>query len=338
MPSADNLRAMDSLPEYRRRLLIDTNDGPRPLAYVADDWQRKDFEAIDTGWMRVAGHRIETAKQRAYLERSRGHAKTSDAAVMVTYPLSFSRKPVKGVAAAADMDQAKLLRDAVDRLVRLNPWLATILKVDQWKVTNTRTGSTLEIISSDAPTSYGLTPDFVIIDELTNCAHPSFGNLCFRPWRSGKTACWSSSPMPAAAWTRGSTRSARPHAQIPLGTFTAWPARRRVGLTKPYSRSRKNTSPNGFPPLVAQCLERGPRGRTRSRRRRGVRNSDRATSAALANRTGRRKRLDVHRRPGHRDHTRSFGSGCARQQIWARARAACVVSVMETAEGWQGPA
>jgi phage terminase large subunit-like protein len=79
-----------------------------------------------------------------------------------------SRRALRGYAAAADRDQARLLRDAVDTLARLNPWLAAILKVDQWKITNTRTGSTLEIISSDAPTSYGLTPDFIIADEVVH--------------------------------------------------------------------------------------------------------------------------------------------------------------------------
>jgi len=53
--------------DYRRALLIDTDDGPKPLAAVVDPWQRADFEALDNGWQRVAGHLIEGGKQRAYL-------------------------------------------------------------------------------------------------------------------------------------------------------------------------------------------------------------------------------------------------------------------------------
>jgi hypothetical protein len=82
--------------------------------------------------------------------------------------LFASRRKLTGYGAAADRDQARLLRDAIDRLVRLNPWLSQILTVNNWNIVNEHTGSTLEILSSDAPTSYGLLPDFVIVDELTH--------------------------------------------------------------------------------------------------------------------------------------------------------------------------
>jgi len=74
--------------------------------------------------------------------------------------LFASRRQLRGYGAAADQDQARLLRDSIDGLVRLNPWRSQILRVDKLKIENDRTGSTLEILTSDAPTSYGLTPDF----------------------------------------------------------------------------------------------------------------------------------------------------------------------------------
>ncbi len=80
---------------------------------------------------------------------------------------------VRGVAAAADRDQSRLLRDAILRLVRLNPWLGTVLDVQAYVVRNVADGhpgrdSQLEIISSDAGSSFGLLVDFIVCDEVTN--------------------------------------------------------------------------------------------------------------------------------------------------------------------------
>jgi phage terminase large subunit-like protein len=155
---------------FRQHLLIDTDQGPRALANAManDPWQWQDFLALDPGWRRVAGQNVAGGYSRGYLERGRGHSKTSDQAVMATWALFASRRQLAGVAAAADKDQAGLLRDAIARLVSLNAWLATFLDVQRDRVVNIHTGSTLTILSSDAPTSYGLTPDFIVIDELTH--------------------------------------------------------------------------------------------------------------------------------------------------------------------------
>lgn len=153
---------------FRAALLIETDAGPRRLDSVLDDWQRDDFTALDPGWRAVAGHTIASPSLRGWLERPRGHSKTSDLAAMVSWVLFASRRAVRGVAAAADRDQARLLRDAIESLVRSNPWLAAILDVQAHRVVNRHTGSDLTILSSDAATSYGLTPDFIVIDELTH--------------------------------------------------------------------------------------------------------------------------------------------------------------------------
>lgn len=167
MIDAAALRRMASDPaEFRRGLLIDTDDGPRP--FKPDDWQREDFEALDAGWQQCIGLPVQNGKSRGYLERPRGHAKTSDQAIMATWAIGFAARQISGIAAAGDRDQARLLRDAIARLVSLNPWLVPAIDVQNYRVINLRTGSTLEILSSDAPTSYGLTPDFISIDEITN--------------------------------------------------------------------------------------------------------------------------------------------------------------------------
>lgn len=152
---------------FRAALLIDTDQGPRPLGECIDPWQKSDFEALDSGWQRaVVGAKAKATYQRGWLERPRGHAKTLDLGIMATWALFASRRRLSGIAAAGDQDQARLLRDAIGRLLYVNPWLGSILEVQAYKVLNTRTESTLEVLTSDAPTSWGLTPDFVIADEV----------------------------------------------------------------------------------------------------------------------------------------------------------------------------
>jgi len=166
---------------FRQYLLIDTDDGPRALAKVMDPWQREDFEALDPAWRRVVGQTVEGGKQLAYLERPRGHSKTSDLAVMSLWTLLVSRRRLSGVAAAADRDQARLIRDAIGRIVSQNRWLAVetpdredfgkrkpLIDVQSYRVRNTATGSVLEILSGDVGSSWGITPHFLLTDELVN--------------------------------------------------------------------------------------------------------------------------------------------------------------------------
>ena len=159
---------------FRRSLLIDADGTTRKLSDVCDDWQTEDFEALDPAWRRVVGQPRNDAPDlmRAWLERPRGHSKTQDVMVMVVWALFASKRQITGVVCAVDRDQAKLCRDAIDRLVRLNPWLGQILKVDQFKVTNTRTGSALDILSADVASSYGLLIDFAVLDEVTHWSKP----------------------------------------------------------------------------------------------------------------------------------------------------------------------
>lgn len=165
MPTANDI-AHD--PAYWRSILrVDTDAGPRRLAEVLDPWQAADFEALDEAWLRVAG-RSHEGITRAYLERPRGHSKTSDLAVMVVWALLFSARRLSGVAAAADTEQAALLVAAINRLVFLNPSLAKVLDVQRHRVVNLKTGSELVILSSDAASSFGQTPDLVLCDELTH--------------------------------------------------------------------------------------------------------------------------------------------------------------------------
>jgi phage terminase large subunit-like protein len=156
---------------FRRALIVDADSGPQRLDTIANDWQRRDFEALDSGWRAVAGHKLDNPTLRAWLERPRGHSKTTDLAVMVAWVLFASAKRINGIIAAADLDQAKLLRDAVIRLLGLNPWLAQFLDVQTSRIVNKHTDSEAVFITSDVASSFGLLIDFAILDETTHWAN-----------------------------------------------------------------------------------------------------------------------------------------------------------------------
>ncbi len=187
-------RHVMSHPAFFRDFLLLSATPERPLADEIQPWQAADFEALDPAWCRLAGIEVcprsaltpspspggkgepdgtATAPiRRAYLERPRGHSKTSDMAAQIAWILLAARTAVTGVAAAADCEQAALLLAAIKRLASLNPTISHDLSFVEGAVRNTRTGSRLDLISSDVGSSYGILPDFVICDELSHWPGP----------------------------------------------------------------------------------------------------------------------------------------------------------------------
>lgn len=165
--------------EFRNDLLVDAGGAVVRLGNALDKWQAEDFAAVDPGWRRCIGQDVPGGCSRAFLERPRGHSKTSDLAVSAAWALAFAPKPIRGAMAAGDRDQAALIRNAIERLASLNPWLGGLFDIAKYTITNKHTGSTLEILSADAATSYGMLLDFVLADEITH-------------WGPGGEALWHS--------------------------------------------------------------------------------------------------------------------------------------------------
>ena len=159
---------------FRADLLVDVDGVVRRFGDVQDDWQRADFAALDPALLRCTGRKPEAkGPGRAYLERGRGHSKTTDLAVTCCWAMAFATRPLRGFAYAADKDQARLLRDAMQTITRLNPWLAGILAVEAHRVVNVAAGhpgegGTLTIEASDVGSSYGILPDLIIADEIVH--------------------------------------------------------------------------------------------------------------------------------------------------------------------------
>jgi len=103
-----------------------------------------------------------------WLGRSRGFDKTSGlAAAMLSAMLTQAPAGAKLYSLAADRDQGRLLIDSVQGFVTRTPELSGSLTVDAFKVTAPKVGATLEVLAADAPSSYGLRPWFLGVDELT---------------------------------------------------------------------------------------------------------------------------------------------------------------------------
>ena len=184
-------------------------------ALVLQPWQETDFAALDNAWLSLAGlprcatgsasalpvahadHNfvaktlaepvahtsVSEAKiptfRRAYIERPRGHSKTTDMAIQCAWILQHARDTVRGLAAAADQEQAQLLHAAIADHVRRVPHLHSDLQIQQHVIRNLRTESRMTVISSDVNSSWGQLPDFVICDELCHWSKPDLWySLC----------------------------------------------------------------------------------------------------------------------------------------------------------------
>jgi len=159
---------------FRRELKIIVNRAVVP--FRPDPWQEADFRAMDDAWRYIAGRwqGDPPAVLRLWSERPRGHSKTSDLAVSAVWALLFARRPLTGLAIAADQDQAAILLERIGDLLKANPFVAEFLTIQKSCVVNTAMSndsfrqSKLKVESSDVASSYGALPDFLIADELSH--------------------------------------------------------------------------------------------------------------------------------------------------------------------------
>ncbi len=184
---------MDEVREILGQLRVedDANGKSAPFASVADPWQQDDVQAIVPGLLQAMGYpQPGEPCKRHYWQRSRGHSKTGDAGLLAAWALAFARRPLRIVAAAGDADQASYIKDAIDRVVRLNPFLDArkkhgpkgergVLEIAKDGVSNRLSGARLDVISSDSATSFGSLPDVLLVDEWSH-------------WRAGHKTFWTS--------------------------------------------------------------------------------------------------------------------------------------------------
>jgi len=138
---------------FRREAIL-LEDG-RPFGEVVEPWQAEDFRALD-----------DPRHRHAYMERPRGHSKTGDLGTEAVTELVLGRPGSQLYCAAADEDQAALLHADVRGKFERSPILRPLVKVTRRDITVKATGSRLTVLAADAPSAYGLRPDWIAVDEL----------------------------------------------------------------------------------------------------------------------------------------------------------------------------
>jgi hypothetical protein len=158
---------------FIRALTIPSAHGPRRFGDCMAAFQAEAFADIAPAMLAVArGERPEPA--RFWWERTKGGSKDSDLACVLLWLLAFSPRPLACQVGAADADQADELRKAAKAILRLNPWLGEVLKVQAWSIVNGQTDSVCDIIASDVAGSHGARPDVLILNELSHVAKQEF--------------------------------------------------------------------------------------------------------------------------------------------------------------------
>lgn len=142
---------------FRKEAIILENG--KPFGEKIEAWQSEDFAALDSDQYR-----------HAYLERPRGHSKTGDIATEAVTELVLGPPGQRLYSCAADEDQARLLLEDVTGKFNRSPLLRSAVKVVRNEILIKATGSRLKVLSSDAPSAYGLRSDWIAIDELAEWA------------------------------------------------------------------------------------------------------------------------------------------------------------------------
>ena len=125
---------------------------------AAEPWQWEDVKAV----------LIRSGPRRHYLTRPRGASKTGDlGAVAIAILLDQAPRNSRSYGFAADRDQAGLLLDSIAGYLDRTSEIKGALRLETWKLTNTRTGATLEMMASDETSAWGLRPYLAIVDEFS---------------------------------------------------------------------------------------------------------------------------------------------------------------------------
>ncbi len=103
----------------------------------------------------------------SYWTRSRGYAKTSDAAGVALSLLVAAPDGARCYWLAADIDQGTLAIDSIGAYVSRSPMLRGAVEVQARKIVCTAGGATLEVLAADAASSWGIRPHLIVVDEFS---------------------------------------------------------------------------------------------------------------------------------------------------------------------------
>lgn len=168
--NASTIRAMRDDPRvFRRHLTIPGRLGPTICGEALHDFQLRDFAAIDAAFL-AASHNVEPVPSQIWIERTKGASKSSDCAAALIWLAAFCERALTIDIHAADQEQSFELWRSIRRPLRMrqNAWLADRLDVQQSRIVNQKTGTTIDFKTADAKGAHGALPDLTVIDEVSH--------------------------------------------------------------------------------------------------------------------------------------------------------------------------
>ena len=158
---------------FARGLKIASQTGPKVFERVIQVFQRRAFEDMAPSIQQLRDGTMPKCR-RWWIERTKKAGKDSDLALVVLWLLAFPTRPFYIQIAAADKNQAKIVKERMSHLLHWNPWLNDHIEMINWEVRSKklkRDGqplAKLDIMSSDIAGAHGGTPDLLIMNELSH--------------------------------------------------------------------------------------------------------------------------------------------------------------------------
>ena len=145
-----------------------TSDSLDLLAALTDSVGRWGEMATEEQWVDAEAILTMDGPRRHWIGRSKGFSKTRDCgAVSVVALLTQFPPGAQGYVAAADAEQAGLLRQSMMQFVNNTPELQGRVKIDARKI-STPHGAELTVLAADSAGSHGLRIFWLVLDELAN--------------------------------------------------------------------------------------------------------------------------------------------------------------------------
>ena len=168
---------MIPLEQFWASLVIERVDGTiGTFGESAAPFQWRFLHAVEPAlaWIASAGGNAPPPERWWYWgQRHRGSSKSTDCVIALLPPFLTCPLARRFIILSTDSDAARVLIQIASKIVKLNPALASRVRVDRWKLTNTQTGSEIAVMSNDAASFYGQLPDVIVADELTHWADTS---------------------------------------------------------------------------------------------------------------------------------------------------------------------
>lgn len=169
-----------SLRYYLDHVVINSSPEPRAWGTIREPWQDAILSRKVPLFETLAGiNRTDFDGVWNFCDiLPRGHDKTSLEGRLVSWLLLYSRRPINAYILAADMDQGKLILDAMREEAALNPWV--IDRLTFTAKTCTGPAGTVAVLPADVGGANGLRGNVYIFDEVTNWDKPKAKDL----WRT----------------------------------------------------------------------------------------------------------------------------------------------------------